>query len=468
VRNYANHKIVSLLIVVAVFIAQSSEAATTHIFGYWPNGPKAVVIGYWPNSSAASSVLVKASIDAQNSLFEFHIELKYPTILQFENQFFFAVPGDSVKFNVVDDNQGAVRLEFNDQHGLGHAFLSRMRSEFRQVQFKNYSFDSELSLTRYQKAIKQRYDSTVAFHKEYFKSTNDVFASLAEDFLTAKYYDNLLYPIVIGKTSSKDLPPGYISEFDPAFFEKTSLMGIREYIVLLSNYNRYLKLPHGSNSNGYDSSTIRIIVNSILSNFKGQPRDQLLLFTFIGVAEYGTEKNKAQLDLMYSHLTAAFNQDVSVIDLLEEYKKVGSTLPEEILSQKLKGINGTNITLRDLLTQNHVIYIDMWASWCGPCIAEMEFEKQLMTELKGARVKFVLISIDENEQKWKSSVAKINIGGEHYLVHEGFQSALIKYFSFREIPRYIILDPNGQLVSRNAPRPGILLKDKSMLTNLLK
>lgn len=257
VRNYATYKIVALLILVKVLIAQSSEAAITHIYGYWKNGPTAVVLGYWENSSAEGAAFVKAAIDTQNSSFEFHIELKYTTILQFENQFFFAIPGDTVKFNVVHGNQGVVRLEFNDRQRLGHDFLSRIWEEFGQFPFKNHSFDSQSSLTRYQKGIKQRYDSTIVFHKEYFTSANDPFASIAADFLTAKYYHNILYPLVIGKTSSKELPPGYVKELDPAVFEKTSLMGIREYIVLLSYYNRYLKLPPGSNSNGYDSTTLQ-------------------------------------------------------------------------------------------------------------------------------------------------------------------------------------------------------------------
>jgi hypothetical protein len=98
----------------------------------------------------------------------------------------------------------------------------------------------------------------------------------------------------------------------------------------------------------------------------------------------------------------------------------------------------------------------------------MEVEKKLIAELKGVDVKFVLISVDGNFGKWKSSATSINIAGQHYILKDGIESALVKYLSFREIPRYLIFDRRGRLVSRDAPRPGKVLKDKSILLDHLE
>jgi hypothetical protein len=62
----------------------------------------------------------------------------------------------------------------------------------------------------------------------------------------------------------------------------------------------------------------------------------------------------------------------------------------------------------------------------------------------------------------------MKIEGDHYLIPEGFSSAIAQYLSFNEIPRYIILDKDGKLVTRRAPEPSLLLQNKSELLSLME
>ena len=159
--------------------------------------------------------------------------------------------------------------------------------------------------------------------------------------------------------------------------------------------------------------------------------------------------------------------EAEIVELKKEFDITGKPLPIKLLAERLKTKDGKQISLNEVLSTNEVVYVDFWASWCGPCLGEMPFEKQLISELKGKAVKFILISLDENEKKWKDAMTKINVEADHYLISEGFKSELVKYISFNTIPRYLIFYKQGRVISRDAPRPGIILKDKSILLNLL-
>lgn len=112
-----------------------------------------------------------------------------------------------------------------------------------------------------------------------------------------------------------------------------------------------------------------------------------------------------------------------------------------------------------------VIYLDFWATWCGPCIQSMKLSAPLKEKFKGnENVAFVYISTDQNAQKWQGHAITNN--GEPNMWHMG-PSAYAASVAYRiqTIPRYVIIDKEGKIVDANAPRPyspeieGILLRE---------
>ncbi len=107
------------------------------------------------------------------------------------------------------------------------------------------------------------------------------------------------------------------------------------------------------------------------------------------------------------------------------------------------------------------VYIDVWATWCGPCIQQIPFLQALEKEYHNKNIEFVSISTDESrrsggsweaaEKKWRSYVKKKNMTGVQLWSGQDF--SFQQAYQINSIPRFIIIDPEGKIVDANAPRP---------------
>lgn len=127
--------------------------------------------------------------------------------------------------------------------------------------------------------------------------------------------------------------------------------------------------------------------------------------------------------------------------------------------------------IETLIAQNpdKVIYIDVWATWCGNCIKEFPHAVALHEKFDKNDIAFVYLAIDSPEDLWKKIIQEKKLKGQHILLNkkqsERFKEEHIgKTISF---PRYMIIDKNGKIVDDNAPRPSDK-KTAKILEELIK
>ncbi len=101
------------------------------------------------------------------------------------------------------------------------------------------------------------------------------------------------------------------------------------------------------------------------------------------------------------------------------------------------------------------VYIDIWATWCGPCRAEIPSLKKVEEKYHGKNIVFVSISVDTDKdfEKWKTFVKEKELGGVQLFADKNWNSDFMKSYNVTSIPRFILLDPSGNILSADAERP---------------
>ena len=154
---------------------------------------------------------------------------------------------------------------------------------------------------------------------------------------------------------------------------------------------------------------------------------------------------------------------------------------KQYYNQKLAGKKMNNSKAPNFDYENHAggkttleslkgkyVYIDLWATWCGPCRAEIPFLKELEKGLHDKNIAFVSISTDseKDHEKWKTFVKEKELTGIQ-LYADRANMDFIKAFNVNTIPRFILIDPSGTVVDADAARPSDP-KLKEQLAGLLQ
>jgi thiol-disulfide isomerase/thioredoxin len=112
-------------------------------------------------------------------------------------------------------------------------------------------------------------------------------------------------------------------------------------------------------------------------------------------------------------------------------------------------VDGKTISLSDL--KGKYVYVDVWATWCGPCCGEIPFLQKLEKEYHGKNIVFLSVSVDKDLAKWKKKVEDDKLGGIQ--INVGSRSSVSKDYMINGIPRFMLFDPEGKIVSTSTSRP---------------
>lgn len=155
------------------------------------------------------------------------------------------------------------------------------------------------------------------------------------------------------------------------------------------------------------------------------------------------------------------------IPLIDSLEIVKTLEVKAKLSPKFLTTDGTLKQLHSSRFKDKAVFIDLWATWCAPCIQEFAYKEKLDKFLHDNNIEMLYISMDEikDSVNWKKIVTKSLLGNNHIIAGEQLRANLIRtVFKTQQwsIPRYVLLDQMGNIVIADAKRPSsedLLFKD---------
>ena len=302
--------------------------------------------------------------------------------------------------------------------------------------------------------FKKTKDSKMASVKRLLKvrkfAKDDKFQKMEEGRITYFYANAfLMYPVshlYLTQDTTMVLGDDYYDTLRSYVKEDEDLVDIDEY------RNYMIETSHVLDEAGKDIRQyypkVLAEMNYIGEHFDNEKVRESLIhhLAFTYVEGNGTDNIADLQNIYYAYVTspslnAIFKQACAKWDKAA----VGCPSPDF----KGEDINGKQMSLRDF--RGKYVYIDMWATWCGPCQKELPSLKKLEEKYAGRNIVFVGLSIDADKAKWEARVKSGELCGTQLYIGRG--SKFQADYRISGIPRFILLDPNGRIVNPDMTRP---------------
>jgi len=348
-------------------------------------------------------------------------------VKDFENTLTFSGEGAQVNKYLLDKNQKEKALIGN--------------------RYETYKLEEAEFKTKF-KNIKKSSDSLL----DSFEGIPDDFKALEKRDLNYNYLARLneyeAYRKYVTKDDSFKVSDGFLKELEGLDYKnEDDYFFSQNYKLLLTSYYREQAQELAKEENLEND----IAFLKAISNIENEKIKNDLLFVFANSNMSYTK----DIETFYKLYTDNSNNENNNVLVKEKYDKLtglskGKPSPKFV---DYRNHAGGTTSLKDL--KGKYTYIDVWATWCGPCIREIPSLKKVEEDYHDKNIQFVSVSIDKEKdfEKWKTMVNDKELGGIQLFADNDWSSEFVKGYEIQGIPRFILIDPNGNIVNSNAPRP---------------
>lgn len=241
-----------------------------------------------------------------------------------------------------------------------------------------------------------------------------------------------------------ELPADFYNFYQKLRWNQDWMIGHNYYESTASDYARIL-----AGKNKITPEKLLMEMKIIDSISAGMSRAYLMA----GHLSSSYERNHGELtNLAYDYFMAsdapsALKKHISELKAHSSLLKPGVPAP----AFNLKNLEGKSVQLSDY--KGKVVFIDFWASWCAPCIAEFEYVPRLKTALRGQDIVFLYVSLDEKTENWRKSATKLLPDEQHLLAPGGTTGEVAEKYQITNVPRYVVVDRSGRIHDLSPPRP---------------
>ena len=391
----------------------------------------------------------------------------------------FLEPGDQLHLDA--DLLNPQSLRFSGRGAANNQFLAALRARFSDYLRIDYK---DLEVDAFRKVIDQRRSELESFLDEGCSQyqLTPAFVDYYRAEITYEWANAIVsgYPVGYYMQNGREdpvLPADYYDVLEPVELVDKAAIGTTHYRYFLrSNFIRIIReakerakqeqLSEKERRDGIQPHTIAYLPDFIVRLDDEQRRGALIqphniiyplakrllhgkILYFFLAGEIIDDFQRGRFDQGEQRL-AEFLQD----NLYPEYTEVVEEVVRETAKLKpgqpapdftLDDRQGQSVSLSDFRGQ--AIFLDFWASWCGPCIGVVPFLEKIKQRTRDQKVVFLNISLDSADE-WQQAVDEHGLTGVHVHAPGGWQSAVAHLYQLRSIPAYFLVGPDGRMDGR--------------------
>jgi thiol-disulfide isomerase/thioredoxin len=239
----------------------------------------------------------------------------------------------------------------------------------------------------------------------------------------------------------------------------------------MGTYPEYIRRQEIRKSPSYaqDKDDIEL-VREMAANYKGQIREIKMFTKMKGLITYcrsfeELEGYKSRMPKYIALLKSGADQKEltqSLVDKETELMRARIGKPAPLF----EAADSTGVVYKLSDYNGKVVYLDLWASWCGPCRAEAPHLKKLTEKYQNQHdVVFISVAVMDKPDKWRGALKQDNPSGlQLYDTNGTVQNG---YFA-NSIPKFILINKKGEIVSFDAPAPSRAAALEAMLDKEIK
>lgn len=376
----------------------------------------------------------------------------YRILLGYQALNIYLEPGNKVTF--VADYRNPAGTKFEGDHALENNYLvayEKFKNESLQDDYKAlYSQNEDAFL----KKIEERTQNIIQ-HQQNYQKENAAFAQTFAEVLS----EDISYDASIMKLNY----PTYFEYFSPDSTLKISdtfdsflqnLQPDKESNLLIPSFKNFLPLylafKASQDTTHQDKSDTYKRFQIISKNLTQKSLKEIAYYELLKEAVQTEPNGVAEVITDYTNVQSntAYNQEINAMYSSWRHLIKGNPAPEwKYVDSKNKEVSLSSF-------KNKVVYIDVWATWCGPCLRELPHLEKLQEHFgKSNDIVFVSISIDQDKNAWSAMLKDKQMKGTQLIADSAWSSKIVSDYRINGIPRFLIIGKDGNIIDANAVRP---------------